>query len=311
VAITAEKLRELVATGERPTLDFKVKDYDWQTKGNAELAKDLMAMANILGPSAAPAYILIGVENDGSIVGINPASHIDDAALHQKVRDLLNKTPRFTYSSTEIDEKSIGVYEILPNGRPFFPLRDSAPLMKFVPMYRPGTNTERASPTMVLDWYHEDNATTLKIQSLELDKLEAERAVHATIAMTHKQLDGDTGTILWQIRNTGRSGFVIRSSTWRLEWPEDYLHGLVDANTGERPESCLPPSGLLQTAHSGRLPPLEQATLRLDLSRKHIYEHIKKQGIRIMAFELKWATYHCEIHCKSDLGGEGVVTSKA
>jgi len=50
VTISADTVRELAARCERTTLDFKKKDYDWQAPkaSNAELAKDLMAMANVL-----------------------------------------------------------------------------------------------------------------------------------------------------------------------------------------------------------------------------------------------------------------------
>lgn len=93
--INDDKVRELVARGESATLDFKTTDYDWSATAkkdsNAELAKDLMAMANVLRADSEPAYIITGVTNTipHTIQGVPPNSHVDDATLHQKVQGLL------------------------------------------------------------------------------------------------------------------------------------------------------------------------------------------------------------------------------
>ncbi len=47
MTVTAELVRRLLAQGEGTKLDFKEKDYDWTNEGKHELAKDLMAMANV------------------------------------------------------------------------------------------------------------------------------------------------------------------------------------------------------------------------------------------------------------------------
>jgi predicted HTH transcriptional regulator len=68
VSINADKVRELATRGERSTLDYKRDDYAWgSATANAEFAKDIMAMVNAPGPSAEPAYILLGVDDDGTI----------------------------------------------------------------------------------------------------------------------------------------------------------------------------------------------------------------------------------------------------
>src|SRR5262245_55718199 len=106
--VNANLVRELAARRESPTLDFKRADYHWNDGGNRELAKDLMAIANSLGPAHAPGYILIGVEEvdpekTGRVVGVDPNSHLNDADLHQKVLFLLNRTPNFSYTVVEVD----------------------------------------------------------------------------------------------------------------------------------------------------------------------------------------------------------------
>ena len=104
-------------------------------------------MANSLAADEL-GYVLIGVENNGTICGIT-TPHTDDADLHSKVRPLLNARPRFQYAAVDVDGASVGVYEIRGGGRPFFPIVDSQPsLWRHVALYRDGTATDRASPTI-------------------------------------------------------------------------------------------------------------------------------------------------------------------
>jgi len=149
MAITAEAVRELVARGEGTTVDFKRQEYDWKTKPN-EFAKDLMAMANSLPRGANPAYILLGVDNNGSLV--NMTTHLDDADWHVKVKYLLNRTPSFSYTPVDLDGLSIGVLEVLASGRPFFPIKDAPPLVRHHALVRDGTSTDVASPTQIVEW---------------------------------------------------------------------------------------------------------------------------------------------------------------
>lgn len=209
VPISADKVRELAARGARTTLDLKGVDYPWAAgkTANAELARDLMALANVLGPHASPAYILIGVQNDGTIVGVPPASHLDNAALHQKVKDLLNKMPLVSYCPVEVDGLSVGVYEITPGGRPYFPLRDAEPsLQKHVAKYRDGTSTETASPSMVLEWHREDD------RQLSINKSPVEPpADHANLATAYA-VSGSTSPDSLH-RDRIRSGPSVEYST--------------------------------------------------------------------------------------------------
>ena len=175
--ITEQKVRELAAHGEHSRLDFKRDMYDWSRSGtNAELAKDLMAIANELHAHAEPGYILVGIDDDGTILGVPPTSHVDDADLHQKVANLLNEIPPFSYSVVDTGGLSIGVFEIRPGRRPYFPVKDSgASLRRRVPLHRNGTSTDVASPLMVLEWAKQDDPNLHRLRSLELRELE-ERA---------------------------------------------------------------------------------------------------------------------------------------
>jgi predicted HTH transcriptional regulator len=125
--IGVETIRELLARTEGEALDFKRCQYPSTPAGNAEMTKDIMAMANVLSPNAPPGYILIGVDQEsdqtGRAVGVDPSTHLDDASVQQKIGSLLNRTPKVSYFPIQVDELSIGVLQIYPGGRPYYPIK--------------------------------------------------------------------------------------------------------------------------------------------------------------------------------------------
>ncbi len=161
--ITANIVLELISRHEGPILDFKVTQYNWNNEGNLELAKDLMAIANGLSLVSPPGYILIGVDinpdQTGRLVGVEPTAHLDDANMHQKVKSILNRPPSFLYAPIEIDRLSIGVFEIFPGGRPYYPLKNRGnrnKLTRFEARIRIGSSTDVASPEQIQSWLRED-----------------------------------------------------------------------------------------------------------------------------------------------------------
>ena len=167
MSVDAELIRELAARQEGPSLDFKGIQYSWESDGNIELAKDIMAIANGLRPSSSPGYILIGVEETlpgkiGQLVGVAESTHLDDASMQQKVAPLLNRSPTFTYTPVKVDGLSIGVFEIHPGGRPFYSLRQQGgrhKLQRFEACLRVGSSTDLASPDQIQLWEREDEGT--------------------------------------------------------------------------------------------------------------------------------------------------------
>lgn len=63
--ITIELVKNLLLRREDDKLDFKEMDYDWVKRdpSRAELAKDLIAIANRLSQGDTPSYILVGVRD--------------------------------------------------------------------------------------------------------------------------------------------------------------------------------------------------------------------------------------------------------
>ncbi|WP_448595520.1 AlbA family DNA-binding domain-containing protein [Thermoflexus hugenholtzii] len=103
-------VKRLIAQGEGPTVEFK-REVDLSTReGQAEFCKDLMSLANIMKSVGRTSYLLIGVDDDGSIVGMKePLSHrqLKDAA------DLYCQPPIvFRYWQGLVDGKLVGLITI-------------------------------------------------------------------------------------------------------------------------------------------------------------------------------------------------------
>lgn len=330
--ITADKVRELAARGESATLDFKEQMYDFtnRTHANAELAKDLMAMANSIRANSEPAYILIGVKDDGSIVGVPASSHPDDAVLHQKVAGLLDRTPTFAYAPIEVDGCSVGVFEIRGGGRPYFPLKDQGnaggggfALRRHVALYRNGSSSDLASPRMILDWAREDDPDAHRHRSLELRELEARARVHGSLKVSKNFTSADSASYHLILENTGSATFTALRCLWRLEWNESFhkllrqhidvtLKGQLPSEM-ERwragiPEDYEPPSGEMAIKQGGRIPPSHSIAVRFLFRREDALRHIKENNVPFPGFNGSLARFHLDVPCDGDLGGFATVS---
>lgn len=216
------EIRSLVARRESTALDFKELMYPNNDAGTAELAKDIVAMANLLPRYASErAHILIGVrelpDGTGEIVGFNPESWVNDAALQQKVRSQLNRSPTFSWATLTVDGLTIGVLEISSGPRPFFALRDKASLKRHHALIRVGSSTDIASPDQIVEWATQD--TGISVRLLEAEKLEAEQLLKPKVSPAHRH--ENDGLLTQQIRlsNEGLSPFEIVQAVcfWQLD----------------------------------------------------------------------------------------------
>lgn len=324
--LTANDIRDLIQRNEGTRLDFKGEGYSTSGEGrkNAELAKDIMAFANSLGPDSAPAHILIGVQKDKTICGVS--SHPDDAAEHQKVSGHLNACPDFSYYDVEVDGKSVGVYEIRAGRRPFFPRADAPGFFKkFVPRYRDGSATDDATPTIVLEWGREDDRQSARVKELQLAKLEADLAISAYLEI-HDQSGGPDGTsLLVRVWNVGPNIITAREFRWWIEWKPEFwaevqkalARALADRpGLGLQPEIAVWENG----APPGYVSPSEVSTinvppipanaardLKFNFSRAHALAHFAQQKVPIGGFDSRWYNLRFEVHCTNALGGEATL----
>ncbi len=299
--ISAEQVRELAARGEGTTLDFKRDDYDWDDGAtNSEYAKDLMAMGNTLGPNSHPAYVLVGVDNDGTIVGI--AAHRDDAELHQRVQLRLNRTPRFVYYAVEVDGLSVGVHEIQPGGRPFFPLRDQPPLRRHVAMYRNGTTTDVASPTMIQEWGREDDPEAHRLRALELRRHEADAQIHANAR--HVSFNAHQGiAVRVLVENFGRSGFWVHRFDWEVEWQEPFRKSLHEINR-PFPDGYIAPSGQLHLPEEVFIPAQGRREFPFAWSRAEVTAHFQPYELPVVDISTNWGLFRFSVHCRGEIANE-------
>lgn len=249
--IDADLIRTLAAQHEGTRLDFKEQQYDWKADGNLELAKDLMAMANALGPRGGHGHILIGVreiaDHSGQIVGVSPGAHLDDASMHQKVQGILNRSPDFSYLQVEVDGNSVGVFEVRPSGRPIFPTQTKgSKLTRGIARYRDGSSTADAWPDRIIEWFQEDHGDRLR--EAEVEALRIQTSMRPVILGS--SISGGSWEFL--VKNGGMIPFTVNSvqasilptaQVWRengVEPPADFprLDAQATAIRGEpmRPE---------------------------------------------------------------------------
>jgi len=303
VTLTGDQLRTLAANGECDVLDYKRDDYNWSIKqSNAELAKDLMAMGNMIGPKSVPAYILVGVDNAGTIVGI--PTHVDDAVLHQKVAGLLNLTPTFSYYPVVVDGKSVGVYEITAGKRPYYPVADSPPsLRRNVSMFRNGSSTDVASPQLIQAWGREDDPDGQRLRALQLKQHEAEARVVGSLSHTWVNDTPKGMSIGLRLENLGRNSFTVDRCRWRAEWNWLFAEELAKAGISLRAEYA-PPSGDDTFDEPTLVRPDENFEFTFLWSREKGLAHLAESRIAVPGFSGSWANYHFEIPCHGELGEE-------
>lgn len=117
------KLEQLRYRSEGTDLDFKQEQYKFvgaQDHEKAEMLKDILAFANAWREGTA--YILVGLKDSrphpAEVTGITQS--FDDAALQQFVNGKLNRALTFSYEEHLLEGKTVGVFAIPKQKRPFF-----------------------------------------------------------------------------------------------------------------------------------------------------------------------------------------------
>ena len=103
----------LLKRQESDNLDFKLGHYDFEnSRGKSKFIKDIVAMANT--PRSAPAYIVVGVQEEsgkvGNITGVS--DHPDEAMLGGILSSRVDPIPRFTYHQILYEGIELGLIEI-------------------------------------------------------------------------------------------------------------------------------------------------------------------------------------------------------
>ncbi|MBI2395955.1 MAG: ATP-binding protein [Deltaproteobacteria bacterium] len=217
--ITAADIRELMLRGENETLDFKRQHHT----DDAELAKDLMSIANRLRKTSQPGYLLIGIDEDehglGRFAEEQPA-HPDDAPLQQKVRNYLNPPLDFHFYVVRVEGFVVGVFEIRYSKRPIAAARTSGNKLQAGLAYvRRGTSNALATAHEIVDWAREDNLLDNEVALLAVDELRARVELAPAVlaaAGVHRQGGNEIWLDFW-IENRGNTPMIARPYiTWSL-----------------------------------------------------------------------------------------------
>jgi hypothetical protein len=318
--MTPEIVAELIARRESPTLDFKADQYDWRADGNLELAKDLMAVANSLGPGSACGYILIGVEEEpdqtGRLTGIDVSKHLDDAAMHEKVKFLLNRCPDFQYAAIDVEGHSVGVFEIRPGGRPYYPLKTRGArhkLSRFEARIRVGSFTDVASPEQIQAWAREDDAESRELRRIDLELREAQLVVRPAVSILgasyreDQNFGNDEIVNTVAVHNVGEARFHVASAvqTWTLT---DAFYAAANAPIGRRaPEPLIirrPPAAPVPVG------PALWSSFEVSLSAVDLGEYIQSAcGIGIASTQwYEWVEGSITVECSGATGRLGLAT---
>jgi hypothetical protein len=311
MTIDQDLIRALLARREGTRLDFKETHYENANSGNAELAKDLSAMANAMPRSASSAYILIGVrekaDGTGELIGVAPNSHFDDATLHEKVRHILNRTPDFSYDSAEVDGQSVGVFEIRSGGRPFYPVRDNAVLRRNCAVVRDGSSTDIASPDQILEWASEDDSAAHELRVLQLQQARAKVSPKPAIYPKGRvQLSsGDYLRLSVTVENHGEIGFTILKAISRWTLTDKFVLALTSQ------ESIALASTLAWDVEveAGQYVPVGGAeVLQARLRINAFTAALIGQGLQMTkAFDPEWLAARFSVTCEATTGVAAVV----
>lgn len=106
--------KKLLERGECDSLDFKEKGY-FDTTSNKDkdidFVKDIISFTNTIREESA--YIIIGVQDDGTKVGISDTDFVDGAVLQAKIKDKVTPIPKFnSYPYIDEDGKKYQIIEI-------------------------------------------------------------------------------------------------------------------------------------------------------------------------------------------------------
>jgi hypothetical protein len=111
--LTSDKVRELVQRQtESAKLDYKAAYDPSDARAKAELAKDIIAMANTAG-----GYIVIGVANDTQLLGLTDADaeRIDESVIRSQIAGYVNvPIGTFVHNSVRHEGTRLCIITVLP-----------------------------------------------------------------------------------------------------------------------------------------------------------------------------------------------------
>lgn len=156
---------KLIAKGETSTIDFKESLSLDKAHPKAELIKDILSIANT---TTSEGYLLVGVDDDGRIIGIDS---LDEERIQQIVRKYISPPVRIICDVIPIASVGflkVGVISILATKQPHKVARDIDKLTQDTVFLRHGSVITKASPEEIIQMH--DNESNLHRDSRQYVK---------------------------------------------------------------------------------------------------------------------------------------------
>lgn len=155
----------LLLGGESAKCDFKRDQYEQaarEVEKRSELLKDVLAMANAWGDG--PSYIVLGVSDNGQVLGLKPEDSVDDSRVQQFIQSKLNTVLQFSYRELAYKGVSLGLITIPAQQRPFYSMRNIGIVKAFDVLVRRGTSTAVALPDEIASMGRADGRESPKLK---------------------------------------------------------------------------------------------------------------------------------------------------
>ncbi len=134
MAISHEQLASLIAGGEGDKVKFKQS-----TAAMDGIARAVCAQANSLSGGDGPGYVIVGVADNGAIVGIDASDREQQKLAQVRLDGKTQPTPNMTLQIFGLEGRDVAVLEVGPSSSP--PVRCGG-----VAYVRIGSTTGKATP---------------------------------------------------------------------------------------------------------------------------------------------------------------------
>jgi len=152
--VTGHFLDALRYKSEGTDLDFKSGQYHFMggtDESKSEMLKDILAIANAWRDG--PGHILIGFKErrppPAEVVGT--ADSLDDSRIQQFVNSKVNPKLKFHYQELTYEGRTVGVFTIPKQKRPFSLAQAYGKLKSNVVYVRRGSSTDEATPAEIIE----------------------------------------------------------------------------------------------------------------------------------------------------------------
>lgn len=179
-------IERLLLGGESAKCDFKRDQYEQsasEPQKRSELLKDVLAMANAWGEG--PGYIVLGVSDDGQLIGLKAEDSVDDSRLQQFIQSKLNAVLQFSYRELIYRGVRLGLITVPAQQRPFYSMAPFGIVKAHDVLVRRGTSTASARPDEIANMGRADGRASPKLPRLDITFSISDHNLLGSIAKTY------------------------------------------------------------------------------------------------------------------------------